>query len=30
MFGRRRDSGAPLDGNAEFDTPDYRADPTGT
>jgi deferrochelatase/peroxidase EfeB len=30
MFGRRRDSGAPLDGNAEFDTPDYKADPQGT
>jgi deferrochelatase/peroxidase EfeB len=29
MFGRRRDSGAPLDGNAEFDTPDYAADPHG-
>lgn len=29
MFGRRRDSGAPLDGNAEFDTPNYKADPTG-
>jgi deferrochelatase/peroxidase EfeB len=29
MFGRRRDSGAPLDGNAEFDTPDYTADPHG-
>ncbi|MCL2514397.1 MAG: iron uptake transporter deferrochelatase/peroxidase subunit [Microbacteriaceae bacterium] len=30
MFGRRRDSGAPLDGNAEFDVPDYKADPQGT
>lgn len=30
MFGRRRDSGAPLDGNTEFDTPNYRADPHGT
>ena len=30
MFGRRRDSGAPLDGNGEFDTPDYTADPHGT
>jgi deferrochelatase/peroxidase EfeB len=29
MFGRRRDSGAPLDGNAEFDIPDYKADPDG-
>jgi deferrochelatase/peroxidase EfeB len=29
MFGRRRDSGAPLDGSAEFDTPDYTADPHG-
>jgi deferrochelatase/peroxidase EfeB len=29
MFGRRRDTGAPLDGNAEFDTPNYRADPRG-
>ncbi|EGD56248.1 hypothetical protein SCNU_05321 [Gordonia neofelifaecis NRRL B-59395] len=29
IFGRRRDSGAPLDGNAEFDTPDYAADPKG-
>jgi deferrochelatase/peroxidase EfeB len=29
MFGRRRDSGAPLDGNGEFDTPDYAADPHG-
>ncbi|MBR7830675.1 deferrochelatase/peroxidase EfeB [Actinospica sp. MGRD01-02] len=29
MFGRRRDSGAPLDGNAETDTPDYAADPNG-
>ncbi|HEY9241826.1 MAG TPA: hypothetical protein VIP48_07575 [Streptosporangiaceae bacterium] len=30
MFGRRRDTGAPLDGSAEFDTPDYAADPRGT
>lgn len=29
MFGRRRDSGAPLDGNAESDTPDYASDPHG-
>lgn len=29
MFGRRRDSGAPLDGTAEFDTPDYATDPDG-
>ena len=29
MFGRRRDSGAPLDGNNEFDTPDFAADPQG-
>jgi deferrochelatase/peroxidase EfeB len=29
MFGRRRDSGAPLDGSAEFDAPDYTADPHG-
>jgi len=29
MFGRRRDSGAPLDGNSESDTPDYKADPRG-
>ncbi len=29
MFGRRRDTGAPLDGTAEFDTPDYAADPHG-
>jgi len=30
MFGRRRDTGAPLDGNNEFDTPNYPADPHGT
>ena len=29
MFGRRRDTGAPLDGTSEFDTPDYAADPNG-
>jgi deferrochelatase/peroxidase EfeB len=29
MIGRRRDSGAPLDGNRETDTPDYAADPEG-
>ncbi|WP_329586899.1 iron uptake transporter deferrochelatase/peroxidase subunit [Kitasatospora sp. NBC_01250] len=29
MFGRRRDTGAPLDGTNEFDTPDYGADPKG-
>jgi deferrochelatase/peroxidase EfeB len=29
MFGRRRDSGAPLDGTSEFDVPDYAADPHG-
>ncbi|MBV9638999.1 MAG: deferrochelatase/peroxidase EfeB [Mycobacteriaceae bacterium] len=29
MFGRRRDSGAPLDGNTENDTPNYPADPDG-
>jgi deferrochelatase/peroxidase EfeB len=29
MIGRRRDSGAPLDGNSEFATPDYAADPQG-
>jgi len=30
MFGRRRDTGAPLDGTSEFDTPDYQADPNGS
>jgi deferrochelatase/peroxidase EfeB len=29
MFGRRRDSGAPLGGNNEFDTPNYKSDPHG-
>ncbi len=29
MFGRRRDSGAPLDGNTETDNPNYSADPHG-
>jgi deferrochelatase/peroxidase EfeB len=29
MFGRRRDSGAPLDGNNEFDNPNYAADADG-
>jgi len=29
MFGRRRDTGAPLDGTSEFDSPDYAADPHG-
>jgi deferrochelatase/peroxidase EfeB len=30
MFGRRRDTGAPLDGTSEFDTPNYKADPNGS
>jgi deferrochelatase/peroxidase EfeB len=30
IFGRRRDSGAPLSGNDEHDIPDYPADPVGT
>lgn len=30
MFGRRRDTGAPLDGNDEFDVPDYTNDPKGS
>ncbi len=29
MFGRRRDTGAPLDGNAESDVPQYPQDPKG-
>ncbi|MDH6118473.1 deferrochelatase/peroxidase EfeB [Kitasatospora sp. GAS204A] len=29
MIGRRRDSGAPLDGTAESDPPNYQADPQG-
>jgi deferrochelatase/peroxidase EfeB len=29
IIGRRRDSGAPLDGTAELDTPDYARDPAG-
>jgi deferrochelatase/peroxidase EfeB len=29
MFGRKRDSGAPLDGVSEFDPPNYAADPNG-
>jgi deferrochelatase/peroxidase EfeB len=29
MIGRRRDSGAPLGGNNQNDTPDYAADPGG-
>ena len=30
MIGRRRDSGAPLDGSVETDTPAYGRDPHGT
>ncbi|MFI5713970.1 iron uptake transporter deferrochelatase/peroxidase subunit [Kribbella sp. NPDC051620] len=29
MFGRRRDTGAPLDGNDEHDVPNFAADPVG-
>jgi deferrochelatase/peroxidase EfeB len=29
IIGRRRDTGAPLDANGEFATPDYALDPTG-
>ncbi|MFF4603362.1 Dyp-type peroxidase [Streptomyces sp. NPDC001339] len=29
MFGRRKASGAPLDGTRETDAPDYRSDPDG-
>ncbi|HEY7222351.1 MAG TPA: iron uptake transporter deferrochelatase/peroxidase subunit [Micromonosporaceae bacterium] len=29
MFGRRRDTGAPLDGNDEFDPPNFANDPVG-
>ncbi|MFF4183679.1 iron uptake transporter deferrochelatase/peroxidase subunit [Streptomyces sp. NPDC001691] len=29
MFGRSRDTGAPLDGSAEFDVPKYAEDPKG-
>ncbi len=29
LIGRRRDSGAPMDGNVETDVPDYAADPIG-
>jgi deferrochelatase/peroxidase EfeB len=30
MFGRRRDTGAPLDGNSASSIPDYARDPVGT
>jgi deferrochelatase/peroxidase EfeB len=29
IVGRRKDTGAPLDGNSEFDAPGYAADPEG-
>jgi len=29
MIGRRKDTGAPLDGNHELDAPDFAADPKG-
>jgi deferrochelatase/peroxidase EfeB len=29
LIGRRRDSGAPMDGNSEMDKPDFANDPTG-
>ncbi len=29
MIGRKRDTGAPLDGNRQSDMPDYAADPEG-
>ncbi|HEY7174880.1 MAG TPA: iron uptake transporter deferrochelatase/peroxidase subunit [Micromonosporaceae bacterium] len=29
LIGRRRDSGAPMDGNAEIDRPNYAQDPVG-
>jgi deferrochelatase/peroxidase EfeB len=29
LIGRRRDTGAPMDGNAEMDTPNFPADPVG-
>ncbi|GAA4214345.1 iron uptake transporter deferrochelatase/peroxidase subunit [Actinocatenispora rupis] len=30
LIGRRRDTGAPLDGSGEFDTPKYAEDPVGS
>jgi deferrochelatase/peroxidase EfeB len=30
MIGRRRDTGAPLDGDHELDVPNFAADPVGT